>query len=147
MVTHTRLGRLARSSNGANSTVRLLGLFVVFCALASPPTVRAVSYWIGGSGLWSDSANWNPNTVPDSYTPPNDRVFIWPSDGINRNIGYLDNANIGGLYIDLTGYTGSTRRPSISMGAIFRSLMRENMSATKGGLFLIKYMVVMQPLT
>jgi hypothetical protein len=109
VVTHTRLGRLARSSNGANSTVRLLGLFVVFCALASPPTVRADSYWIGGSGLWSDSANWNPNTVPDSYTPPNDRVFIWPSDGINRNIGYLDNANIGGLYIDLTGYTGSAQ--------------------------------------
>jgi hypothetical protein len=90
-------------------------LSISLLALSIATTAAAANkHWDGGSGNWSNAANWNGDTLPIA----GDAVYIRPTDGVARTITY-DYAGapstLAGLNVDLTG--PGTARTTFAMSA------------------------------
>jgi len=71
------------------------------------PSHAGDRYWVGGTGSWEESFNWNPSGEPQD----GENVFLTQSGTSDMTVDYVNSVNLnavlGSLYIDSTG-SGTT---------------------------------------
>ncbi|MCC7408328.1 MAG: hypothetical protein IT442_09660, partial [Phycisphaeraceae bacterium] len=121
-----------------SSMKRSLAAFLVIIAscwiFQARPTLAADRYWVGGSGDWSDPANWSATAGgPGGAGVPGagDKVLLLQADAVDRIVSY--NAaglgpELGDVNLDATG--SGTMTLSIAGGELLPNVMRVGRDGT-----------------
>ncbi|MCC7146255.1 MAG: hypothetical protein IT443_07390 [Phycisphaeraceae bacterium] len=106
----------------------LLIISILVLLFPAPPALAADRYWVGGSGDWSDPANWSATAGgPGGAGVPGvkDKVLLLQSDAANRLVTYSAAGPapaLGDLNLDATGSGNMTL--SITGGELLPNVMK-----------------------
>ncbi|MCC7205587.1 MAG: hypothetical protein IT441_10940, partial [Phycisphaeraceae bacterium] len=121
-----------------SSMKRSLAAFLVVIACCwlfqARPTLAADRYWVGGSGDWSDPANWSATAggLGGAGAPGvDDKVFLLQADAADRIVTYSaagPGPELGDLNLDATG--SGTMTLAITGGELLPNVMRVGSDGT-----------------